>query len=395
MKLPESWTKVTPLSKALALVLFAFLPFIGFYFGFIYSQQLYENQISTNQQDPTPTLAVQSGQSITIYSEPVDHIDTPERSWAVEKLYRLVGNNSPEVIIPSIGKVGEYPSSYVLSPDKQTLLINLESKFALFDLNTKKIYKTIVLDYGNYRGVNFSPDSKKLFIWDQKYAGSDKSYSAYIYDLTTDTKSTLNTNTSEQISSLSVEKWRDDDIVILSQPMGDYSVLWIYDLNTNSLQNKNQMFGHLSQNGQIMAVEDSQVNDSCNEYSGTDIGSYKIVNPVTLRVVDQLSGSGKVVSFIAIKPDGKEILFSTQDTIDSSTSADVSKCTALYQQQETTLKYYSKSIQGQIIPIDDYMEIIKSWKLDSTERSVSWGVMKNIKLNLNLKDDFEIIYQYY
>lgn len=39
MKLPESWTTVTLLSKTLAVILFVLLPFIGFYFGYQYKQK--------------------------------------------------------------------------------------------------------------------------------------------------------------------------------------------------------------------------------------------------------------------------------------------------------------------------------------------------------------------
>jgi len=45
MKLPESFTKVTPLSKIIALILFVSLPFVGFYFGFVYAKSFnYESE---------------------------------------------------------------------------------------------------------------------------------------------------------------------------------------------------------------------------------------------------------------------------------------------------------------------------------------------------------------
>lgn len=40
MKLPQSWTTVTLLSKILAIILFVSLPFIGFCFGFKYHQSI-------------------------------------------------------------------------------------------------------------------------------------------------------------------------------------------------------------------------------------------------------------------------------------------------------------------------------------------------------------------
>ncbi len=45
MKLPQSFTTVTPLSKVLALILFISLPFIGFYLGYQYGSILIVNNI--------------------------------------------------------------------------------------------------------------------------------------------------------------------------------------------------------------------------------------------------------------------------------------------------------------------------------------------------------------
>ncbi len=60
MKLPESVTTVTPVSKALAILLFAFLPFIGFYFGYQYARNNpispETTSIATESAVPTQTL---------------------------------------------------------------------------------------------------------------------------------------------------------------------------------------------------------------------------------------------------------------------------------------------------------------------------------------------------
>jgi hypothetical protein len=60
-KLPKWLTTVTPLSKALAMILFIALPFIGFYLGMKYQQQIMINPpvVSEVQKNiiPTPTSA--------------------------------------------------------------------------------------------------------------------------------------------------------------------------------------------------------------------------------------------------------------------------------------------------------------------------------------------------
>ena len=60
MKLPNSWTKVTTLSKILAMALFVLLPFVGFYLGTKYQQAKNMYQISIEKglanQSITPTF---------------------------------------------------------------------------------------------------------------------------------------------------------------------------------------------------------------------------------------------------------------------------------------------------------------------------------------------------
>lgn len=55
MKLPLSFTKVTPLSKTFAMVLFVLLPFIGFFFGVKYQQLATDTPQFTPNQTYTPT----------------------------------------------------------------------------------------------------------------------------------------------------------------------------------------------------------------------------------------------------------------------------------------------------------------------------------------------------
>ena len=63
MKLSESWTKVTLLSKIIAMALFVSLPFIGFYFGVKYQQNYQQlNLKETNQTIPISPESIDSSQ---------------------------------------------------------------------------------------------------------------------------------------------------------------------------------------------------------------------------------------------------------------------------------------------------------------------------------------------
>lgn len=56
MPLPKTWTTVTPLSKTIAMILFIFLPFIGFSAGMRYQQKIDEIQKYEETITPTPTV---------------------------------------------------------------------------------------------------------------------------------------------------------------------------------------------------------------------------------------------------------------------------------------------------------------------------------------------------
>ena len=404
MKLPNSWTKVTTFSKIMAMALFVSLPFIGFYFGINYQklQQSIETLVTDPEKDtPTPMVTSpsdKSDQPIVIYSQQISQQNTANRSWPTVKIFRKIGNNTPEVLIPSMGTVDEYPSDYVLSPDKKTLLINLENKFVLFDLQTKQIYKTITLEHGgNYRGVNFSPDSNKLFIWDHQYAGADRSYSVYIYDLKTGQKTPLSVDQS-LTQSLSVEKWRNDNIIILRQPMGDYSNLWTYNLNSNKLENKNQIYGRISENGQIMVVEDFNASkeDPCNEMMGTDIGGYKFIDPSSLKQVDSLYGDDKVVHYVASSLNNQSFMFYTMNPIKTpDTGFELPLCDQLNQQKFDSRQYILKTIGSSSIPVEDPLVVINSWKPTLTGWEIPYDLRTEYRNMLNLPDNAKIIYQYY
>ena len=65
---------------------------------------------------------------VVIYAEEVDSVDVDGRNWPTVNIFKKTGNNLPELLLENVGKVGEYPNSYMLYPDKSKLLINLESK---------------------------------------------------------------------------------------------------------------------------------------------------------------------------------------------------------------------------------------------------------------------------
>lgn len=70
MKLPKFWTTVTPLSKTIALILFAFLPAIAFFFGVRYQQRL--DQPLLQKASPLPSIEANKDTTLP-YMNPIYH----------------------------------------------------------------------------------------------------------------------------------------------------------------------------------------------------------------------------------------------------------------------------------------------------------------------------------
>lgn len=366
MKLPESFTTVTPQSKLIALILFVSLPFIGFYFGLRYGQSLSipSDQTTSAAVSPVPSV-VKNPHSVLIYSEKISEQVDSGRSWSTVRISRVTDHGQPEVLIPSIGQVGEYPSTFVLSPDKQSLLINLEKRLVKLDLNTKKL--TGLFDFingGNYHGVAFSPDSRQLFVWDQPYVKDN--YSVYIYDLSTGQKIIKHVIRPPEIkSSLMAVNWRPDNKVILEEPLGEAANLWVYDLNTNILEKKSDFFDRISQSGNLMAVPNAAVPNPCNGM-GDDIGGFKFIDPVTLSVKDMINGQGRVARLLGISPDGSQVLYALLNPLGAKTISDYNECTKLTSDQEKSIQYFVKSIGDTPSQVAGYQTILQSWNIIDT-----------------------------
>lgn len=92
MKLPQSWTTVTTLSKILALAMFVGLPFIGFYFGNKYSSSFQKiNNKTVDNFKPltiTPTPILKTEFSNVFLSQKFGYKITIPSGWKGEITYR-------------------------------------------------------------------------------------------------------------------------------------------------------------------------------------------------------------------------------------------------------------------------------------------------------------------
>lgn len=168
MKLPRSYTTVTPLSKALAMLLFVALPFIGFYFGYKYANSVsvqpdYNNTptstkplLLSNKSDDWKTY-IDSEYGFSIEYPPV--LNETAIGSNVKNDYLAYKTFETVTVTEENDDMGSYLKG-------SGLILNLEIKHnSCFNLEEGGQYN---VGYKNYEKVNFLgfPAQKYQITWD-------------------------------------------------------------------------------------------------------------------------------------------------------------------------------------------------------------------------------------
>lgn len=300
-----------------------------------------------------PAVAPQgSPEAVEIVAREVGAVDANDRRWPIERILRRVGHRAEETLA-EVGRVGEYPIAYFLSPDKKFLLINLESKLQILNLETKEL-KDLFIPKQQVMTAVFSPDGKELLIWDQKYAPADGDYRYFIHRFTISTGEdrVLKEGTSENPFVLGA--WRHDGKVILREGHPESSVPYSFDLATRELVKTPGEWeaGFLSASGRAMAVVKDIMEDACNDYTGEAPTAYHIIEPVSGKILGGVGVAGHRVSVLSFSPDDEEILYQAQKPWTRPQDCD----------KKATLNYYRAQIRtGQATPLTDPKLILKNW----------------------------------
>jgi len=344
-------------------------------------QQLQQKQDITSIPVITPTESKIGSIPVIIYGEEIKHEETFNRRWPTYRLIRKVGDNEPEELV-EVGKVGEFPADFVLSPDKKFLLVNFENKLKLLDLETKQLEQLIELEKSNYRGAIFSPDGSQLFIWDQNYVEpeAEREYFVHVFNLKDRTGKIINRGSRDY--SLFPLSWRDDDKVVMLEPRGGGPAgLFYYDLKTNELQSVpgREWVGPASKNGRLMGEANSSIGDACNAYSGNAVGSFEIFDPVSGEQFGRVGDDSKVVSIVAFSPDNREIIYTiaaliTSPATDEGIEEFFDKCSEQYEKQEKNKLYYRKVISSNQMGVllEEPQKILASWDAFTVEAKAKW-----------------------
>lgn len=266
------------------------------------------SQNNTTEASPT----TQSVTPVVIYTQQIKKTDNESRSWPTVKILRKIGNAEPETLA-EVGKVGEYPNSYQLSPDKKFLLINLESKLQILDLTTREL-KDLFIPKRQVLSTSYSPDKTQLFIWDQKYAPRDGDNSYYLHSFTISSRKDEILKQGVSESPFFGQTWREDNKIVLSEAHGEFSTPHYFDLANNQIVKTpgNYASGLLSESGKAMAVAKDRTADICNDFSGDASSIYNTIDPVSGKILGTVGLPNNRVAILAFSPNDAEAFYQAE-----------------------------------------------------------------------------------
>lgn len=308
-----------------------------------------------------------------IYAETISETTTPDRSWPTVSIYKT-SDGSDKELLATVGKVGEYPGRFFLTPDKSKLLIGLESKLQILDLETKQLDDLLVAK-NEIGDLVFSPDGKEALIWDQKYASNDLSYTLHRFNLSTKSDAIIKSGVmSEKPAYLSPYSWRSDNKIAMLEPMGEAADFWYLDMD--SLEIKQSTVGPIGssfaggRNSKLMATPSTTIADICNEMSGVGPNSYDFIDNVSGSKSGNVAATASLMTPVGFSPDDTEFIYYT-----TVPAKNASECNS-----PRTKSYFKVSVaSGQPAPLDNLVEQLRIW--DTNNIGVEYAYSKDDELN--------------
>jgi len=306
---------------------------------------------------------------VVIYAEEVDSVDVDGRNWPTVNIFKKTGNNLPELLLENVGKVGEYPNSYMLYPDKSKLLINLESKLQVYDFADRSL-KDIFIPKKQVESFIFSEDGDELLIWDQIYASNDD-FGYFLDKLNLDTgevETLVSGDTDGKYMFLS--NWRDDGVVLLYQALGEASAPWYMNLADGELmqppiEDLAGLMNGYSRNGTYLIRVDEWVDDICNDFMGRAPSIYGLYNPVSGERMGGFGVEGRASHVVSFSPDDDQVLLKTFDPW----AGDYTHCAEMPEEV-----YYFADLPTYEAPelMEDYMGLYNEWNSDEGFRKMNY-----------------------
>lgn len=250
---------------------------------------------------------------VVIYAQEISAV-RDGRSWPTVRILRKIGNAESETLA-EVGKVGEFPIDYQLSPDKKFLLVNLESKLQILDLASKEL-KDLFVPKRRVQSVSYSPDGNQLFIWDQKYVfGNRNNDNYYIHRFTISDRRDEIIKQGVSKPKFYGEVWRTDGKIILYKAKSESFTPYYFDLADNQIVKTPGLGddvpggGLLSESGQVMAIVKDWTGDICDAFTGAAPEDYDIIDPVSGKILGTVGSPNDSVTILAFSPDDTEVFY--------------------------------------------------------------------------------------
>ncbi len=294
-----------------------------------------------------------------IYTEEVKSISETSRTWVTVKVWEKVGNKKP-VLVATVGKVGEYPTEFKLSPDHKMLAINLEKKIRLVNMAD---HTAITLAHAKYwfSSVDFSADSKKIVAMD--YEIGKAPYAIRVFSLANNSETVVKQGVSSDFASDTAvlsATWRSKGAILVQQGCGDGGCPtgpWDVNVKTGAITTAPTY----ASPDPLVAVSSSYIPSGCNQFSGTAINGFKILNVATGKQVGQLKNATMSIGVTGFSPDNKQVLFYNTAVVKSMT-VDPNSCP-----DYPTRYYYTMTFAGHVVKkVDNLQMVLRDWNLPNT-----------------------------
>jgi len=275
-------------------------------------------------------------------------VNARERGWPTYSIWIKKGAAPPERLA-AVGKEGEYPTQFILSPDHQYIAINLEKKLQLLNVRTKELRTVFATDTGII-GLAFSSDSSHVWVSDNSTPATH--FLIHSVDVASG-KDTLAAKGDNKIigGDFWFKQVRADGIIFYdvltyseTGPDGGY-----FDLRTQEVHEDHAVYG-LSEDGKVGlgdAVE--SIPGHCSEFGPYTVPMIvRVVEPVTGEVLGTIGRHNEAMHLVAFSPDGTQVLFGTNTNVD-----------CVY----TKLTFYLQTIQSDSFPVlvSDPNVVLEQW----------------------------------
>ena len=318
-----------------------------------------EGEIAEDPSDePTVVASYQDETVVKIMTEEISFTNTKSRRYPTIRVWRQVGDADPEVILDAVGGVDEYPGEFKLSPNNESLYINLESKLQALDLETLELSDVYVANL-QVSSYILSEDGETMLIWDQRYTNQDDPSKLMSLDLQSGETTLLFEGYTDQRSEFyHIEHWLEDEDKLLLRMSGGAFSLYFYmsldDFSVHKIDSDGTHTGY-SSTGRFFLGVDEFIEDACNDMMGTALSTFEILDFDEDEIAATFGQIGRRNYLVAFSPDDSQLIYKSAPQ-----NTDREKCSGV----NDDWTYYLLdlwTLEEEVISEDDLYQTYYEW----------------------------------